>query len=355
MVADVFASAIKLHIEGQFFEAAQKYQVVIERYPHHSGALNNLGLILGYRDGLEFFRRAVQANVADANIRNNFEKSIIENIGPEAGIAGSVIQDLKILNIKKSSALVNRDGIFNLVIGSSHGDHAFDSIRAKGSVNLCYTSQDMFHTACVYDWGARHLSKLRTVVIFYSVFSSYFLLQKSEDRWRVAPIKEVFDIDYKYYDEKIDAISPIISNWSSGYLTPNDQFGFTQQYGNGRYFNNEYGVERRAENHFTSKRTAGQALHLVRILLQAREMGHRVLVVIPPCRHDLRAVLHDKNRYFQELHWVREQFKLVGNFDIVDFYDDPFFQYEHFGDFDHLDPQGEGCRYLTDMVMSRIG
>lgn len=355
MVEDIFERAIKLHIEGQFFEAAQKYQRIIDEYPHHSGALNNLGLILGYREGIEFFRRAVHADVTDSNIRNNFEKSIIENIGSDTGIASSVIQDLKILNIKKSSALVNADGVRHLVVGSSHGDHAFNSMRCSGSINLCYTSQDLFHTACVYDWAARHLPRIRTVVVFYSVFSSYFLLQKSEDRWRVAPIKEVFDIDYIYYDEEIDRLNSIISNWSSGYLTPNDQFGFTQQYGSGRYFSNDYGVERRAENHFTSKRIAGQALHLVRILLQAREMGHRVLVVIPPCRHDLRAVLHDKNRYFQELHWVRDQFKLVGNFDIVDFYDDPFFQYEHFGDFDHLDPQGEGCRYLTDMVMSHIG
>lgn len=355
MVTDIFESAIKFHIEGKFFEAAQKYQMIIGQYPYHSGSLNNLGLILGYREGLELFRRAAQADVTDENIRNNFEKSIIENIGHVSGIAASVVQDLKILNIKKSSALVNADRIFHIVVGSSHGDHAFNSIRAKGSVNLCYTSQDLFHTACIYDWGARHLPKLNAVVVFFSVFSSYFLLQKSEERWRVAPIKEVFDIDYRYYDEEIDRLSSIISKWSSGYLTPNDQFGFTQQYGNGRYLGNEYGVERRAENHFASKRIAGQALHLVRILLQAREMGHRVLVVIPPCRHDLKAVLHEKSRYFQELYWVREQFRFVGNFDILDFYDDPFFQYEHFGDFDHLDPQGEGCRYLTDTVMSHIG
>jgi hypothetical protein len=81
MVTDIFESAIKFHIEGKFFEAAQKYQMIIGQYPYHSGSLNNLGLILGYREGLELFRRAAQADVTDENIRNNFEKSIIENIG----------------------------------------------------------------------------------------------------------------------------------------------------------------------------------------------------------------------------------------------------------------------------------
>src|SRR5271168_5044707 len=92
---------------------------------------------------------------------------------------------------KRNGLLNNCKSITALAVGSSHGDYGFNPVYAPGAFNFCSTSQDLKHSLYLYEFAAKICPSLQYVIIFYSVFSSGFLLEQCSEKIRCAAYKEI--------------------------------------------------------------------------------------------------------------------------------------------------------------------
>lgn len=243
-----------------------------------------------------------------------------------------------------------------LALGSSHGDFSFDPGYCEGAFNLCCRSQDLRHSLAIYRRVAPAAPKLRNIVIFYSVFSSGHVLERSpSERDICLAMHEILDLDLVYGDPYLTSLRGTLkdrlANWSpqaegrAGFM-PRLQKDFIAE---------SYGAEQRAADHLRISRSNEANLYLVAALLHARRLGHRVLLVLPPARSDYRrACAASPEVLFRSLGEIRGELGVDADFGVLNLFDEPTFADTWFGDFDHLRPLGEGVPMLSRKVRDRV-
>ncbi|MEW6132903.1 MAG: hypothetical protein AB1591_07015 [Pseudomonadota bacterium] len=173
--------------------------------------------------------------------------------------------------------------IDTVAIGSSHGDYGFDPAFIPHSFNFCLASQDLKHSLYLYKWLISN-AILKNIVIFYSIFSPGFLLEKTNEKLRCVAYKKILHLDL-VYDSDIE------NNFNKYDLQINsdaDGNGFIKS--NRRHFIKEdFGAERRAASHIKHAERGGQDEYLYQITKIASELKQRIVVVIPPARSDYRS------------------------------------------------------------------
>ena len=93
----------------------------------------------------------------------------------------------------KFKSLENKlSGIKNLILGSSHGVYGF--LPNNNEFNLCFPSQDLYYALKLYEKYRFKCHNLRTIYLFYSVFSPGFELAESNEKWRCTWYQMFFNI-----------------------------------------------------------------------------------------------------------------------------------------------------------------
>lgn len=243
-----------------------------------------------------------------------------------------------------------------IVLGSSHGDFGFDPAFFPASFNLCCRSQDLKHSFLLYRHITAHYPAVKNLVLFYSVFSPGSVLEKSPSEKFISPaLNELFKLDIRYDDEELqleyDKIRgqlgavTVDSNGSRGFF-PNDFKGYLPE---------SYGPAARASDHLRCNRREDANLYLVRMLLLAKHHQHKVCIVVPPVRSDFKnATGMPFAELFESLLDILYHYHIDYPVELVNGYDSPLFSDEHFGDYDHLLPLGNGTELLTRLIHSQF-
>ena len=92
-------------------------------------------------------------------------------------------------------------------------------------------------------------------------------------------------------------------------------------------------------------------LYLIRILLLAKYLNHKVCITVPPVRSDYKIATGMKfNMLFKSLLEILNNFHINFHVDLINAYDNDFFIDDYFGDYDHLLPLGKGTEFLSDLI-----
>ncbi len=95
---------------------------------------------------------------------------------------------------KKHLSLENNiNKIQTLVLGSSHGHYAFLP-KEETEFNLSIRSQDLYYSYKLYQKYASKLSNLKNIILFYSVFSPGFEIEKTSNRFLCIPYIFIYNI-----------------------------------------------------------------------------------------------------------------------------------------------------------------
>ena len=242
------------------------------------------------------------------------------------------------------------ENIDAIVVGSSHGDFGFNPIFYPKSFNLCCRSQDLKHSFYLYKNIAEKYSGIKKLILFYSVFSPGSFLEKSPSESEIClAINELFNLNIEYIDEKLKVISKEIKGKLDQFsIEIEGMSGFMPNAGKG-FFSSEYGAKNRAFDHMKYNNIDEANIYLEQTILLAKQLGHKVCIVIPPVRSDYRAACEADTAYL-----FRSLFDSLKNIeydvDVANFFDDSRFSDDDFGDYDHLLPLGKGVETLTRAV-----
>lgn len=239
-----------------------------------------------------------------------------------------------------------------VVVGSSHGDFGFNPAFFPGSFNLCCRSQDLKHSYLLYRHITRHYPAIGQLVLYYSVFSPGSFMERSPTEKFISPaLNELFDLGIVYEDaELVQEYEKIRGRLGAVTVDSNGSHGFLPHDGKG-FLPEGYGAASRARDHlrFNVKQEAN--LYLVRTLLLAKQLGHRVCIVVPPVRSDFKQALGASfDQLFGSLLEILNDFHLDYPVGLVNGFDNPRFSDSDFGDYDHLLPLGRGTEVLSDMI-----
>jgi hypothetical protein len=260
---------------------------------------------------------------------------------------------------KRAMLQQDRHRLTSIALGSSHGDFAFDPTYCPGSFNLCSRSQDFRHALALYEHAVCKVPNLDSVIVFYSLFSPGNLLEQSPSEKTLAPLmNEIFQLGLSYEDPQLVQIAAQLQGrlasvgsthcGVAGFL-PDQQKAFMPA---------SYGAAQRVADHMRLNAREDGNQYLAKLLLLAAELKHRVIVVIPPMHIEYR--LHagaDSTFLFRG---VFELQQLMGTLcpdftmDILDLYSAAEFLPGHFGDFDHLIPQGEGAMLISRKIAQAL-
>jgi hypothetical protein len=234
----------------------------------------------------------------------------------------------------KKVGLLNRaQNIETLVLGSSHGDYGFDSNLCENSYNMCYTSTDLYCCYELYKLFAFQMPNLKNIVLFYSVFSPGFELEKTNEYQIAVFFKLLFNIPYKerYYLKKFEKKFSNFLKSISEENVHNNYLGYDKL---NIFFDEDYGALKRAKTHLRENlRGNDQTKYVEKILHLTKENRHDLIIVISPAREDYRNSLPEFDELFKDLNSIK-------NIKVLNFYNDNDFDNNDFGDFDHLNHNG---------------
>jgi hypothetical protein len=267
----------------------------------------------------------------------------------ELQISPVLRQEILDLTCKRTSLVQCVDSLRTLAVGSSHGDFGFNPAYVPDSFNLCSPSQDLRHSYLLYEKVNGLNPAIRNVVVFYSSFSSGYLMEKTSEKEKCAALKEIFLLDSEYDDPDILSAYRMIAGRLGEMKLERGLRGFIRTNG-GPFFDNDYGADRRASTHMKHHDRRAEDLHLVRLILAAQARNQNVLVVIPPARSDYKAaLLRLSTDIFRSLYEI-SRFPFRAPVRILDCFNDFSFEDAWFGDFDHLLPEGPGCAMLSTRI-----
>lgn len=251
---------------------------------------------------------------------------------------------------KKIGLLAKADVIETLALRASTTDYGFFPSPSDHAYNLGLTSSDLHSTYYLYRNFRDALPRLRNIVIFGSVSTSGYCLARTRERYRCVAYRHFFGVPIqdetgfrRRIVQKTEAACRNLPPQDVGV----DYFG----YGEKTYYGTNIPAEARVATHLRENLREPDQMHwLQKTLDLAREAGHRVFIILPPCRSDYKAVLARSiapDRLFQKFHDLD-----LGPHRIFDFYSAPDFGDDCMGDTDHLNR--EGARRVTAEIMRRI-
>lgn len=234
----------------------------------------------------------------------------------------------------------NKDNISTLVFGSSHGQYDFFPI--KGEYNLCSSSQDLYYSYQIYRKTANTLH-LKNVLLFYSVFSPGFDLEKSSEKLRCVLFNSFWKIPYLHGScfDFFKAKLYLMFNKSKKITLPPEYKGecFYEW-----FFPASNDLRHRCAKHLKHNQSNAQHFFLEQMISTAIRQKHRLYVIITPCRSDYKSILPSSQQLFSSLYKI-EHCKVLNYFD-DDFNDNDF------GDTDHLNYQG--AIKLSDKIRNEV-
>lgn len=261
-------------------------------------------------------------------------------------------RQLQYLQSKRNMLLREAGGLKTLVLGSSHGDYAFNPAFCPGAFNLCSRSQDFQYALLMYEKWAPRCPQLRSVVLFCSVFSPGFVLEKSPSQAPLAPLlNEVFSLGRHYGPGPLAAIADAVRGQADGTgFCLEGESGFFPAFDK-ELLPDEYGADKRAYGHLKYNRRQGGLPYLAGILQLSRDLGHDIHIVLSPARPDYRkALARSANELFDPLFKTLEGLNINSSAHVLNFFDSPIFSDADYGDFDHLHPLGAGVEKLSKEV-----
>ena len=244
-----------------------------------------------------------------------------------------------------------RDSVETLVLGSSHAQMGW--IAKEGEFNLGMAYQDLYYSSQLY---RRYIDapSLKTVVIFYSVFSQGHQTIRTRDARACVTFQTVAGIDWENADV---AATLHLKRLCFAYRRKTAGFLASHEYepgdcGNERgYVPLVTGTAReRALAHFkNSHRDVEMTRFLAHLVSDAGKHGHAVCIVIPPASVAYRRELPGGSQIFGDFKGTVSKWE---NVMLFDHYEDPRFVQSDFIDWDHLSPAG--AAKLTGLVRKEI-
>jgi len=279
----------------------------------------------------------------------------------DADFSPVLLDALVTMATKRTMLEADKHSIETIVVGSSHGDCAFNPSFFDRSFNLCSSSQDLKHSFSLYRHACQVANRLKRVIVFYSVFSPGFYLERVDsEKDKCVALNEIFSLGLQYADFHLEALGNKLRG-SLGGLTfeaeEGSYSGFTPTQGKYR-FPETYGAQRRALDHAKLNVSNEANVHLMDILLLAKSQGHEVYIVIPPVRDDYLSYLPGGYQVlFKDLIDVVGVFSRISpvpKTEIINFFESEYFADELFGDYDHLLPTGEGAAIISSKLQEHI-
>jgi hypothetical protein len=262
-------------------------------------------------------------------------------------------ETVTILAAKRTAFRIEADTLHTLVLGSSHGDFAFDPAFMPGAFNLCSRSQDLRHSEALYRKLSPECRLLETVVLFYSVFSSGSFVERSPSEKGICPaLNEIFHLELTYEDAELRFLCDAVRGKLDGLAFMAGRSGFIPEMTVG-FWPESYTAKARAADHMKLNKNTDANGYLHKLIAACKVKGHRLLIVFPPARSDYRRAIGVTGRkLFQSVYEIHTA--LPDTFEMLNLYDTEDFADCDFGDFDHLRPEGDGARYLTTAIREAV-
>lgn len=277
-------------------------------------------------------------------------------------VSQAVRESILQLAAKRVMLEQDKDTVETIVLGSSHGDYAFDPAYLPGSFNLCYRSLDLKHCYSLYQRAIQMCPNLQNIVLFYSVFSPGNMLERSPTEADIGPLfSALFDLDVEYQaDNLIQLAQALTTRLQEGMAAAlveeavklDGHAGFLPAY-KGVAPASE--AQSRLLSHIKLNYEAGADYYLLKILALANRLGHGVTLVVPPVTSFYRNTLNARSSIlFRELIEVVGLFPWTVPIKLLNAYDDDSYKDEFFVDTDHLDARGEGTRMLSRAIAKMV-
>ncbi len=260
------------------------------------------------------------------------------------------------LRSKRAMLRSERKSVRTLVLGGSPADYGFDPGVCPGAFNLASRGEDLHYAFLLYDRLWRKLPALANIVVFYSAFSSGHVSE-----WNAAldnhclAMNEIFRLGRLYENETMLALARRLRGqlMADGVPIPGIR-GFLPGHDKG-FMPEAFDGEAMVAAIKAFRGGADADVYLARMLILARHLGHRVLVVVPPVRSDVvHAMGRDTGWVFGSLHEIVDDYRPELSLELLDCHGDRRFGDDCFGDCSHLDPSGQGTRTLSGLIRERL-
>lgn len=257
---------------------------------------------------------------------------------------------------KRTMLQREKEDLNTIVVGNSHGDFGFNPTYFPRSFNLCCRSQDLKHSFLLYKHITINYPKIKNVVLVYSLPSPGSVLERSPSEKFISPgLNELFNLNIEYEDIELRAefdkiknkLGDIIveSSGISGFL-PNDFKGG---------FPEDYGAQRKVSEHMRFNKKDEANLYLIRMLLLAKHLNHKFCIAVYPVRSDYKkATGANFNILFKSLLEILNCYHLDYYAELINGFDSDLFSDNHFVDYDHLLPLGEGTELFTKLISKKF-
>ncbi len=254
------------------------------------------------------------------------------------------------------------DTLETIVLGSSHGDYAFDPAYVPNAFNLCYGALDLKHSYALYQRALVSCPNLKNVVLFYSVFSPGGMLERSPDDGDIGPlVSALFDLGVEYQSDHLNTLTQALTRQLQEGMAAALIEQVSQLDGYAGFMPNDKGaipaseLKTRLLSHIKLNYEAGADYYLLKILAMANRLGHGVTLVIPPVSSAYRNTLNIRSStLFRELIEVVDLFPWTVPIQLINAYDDEAYVDSFFVDSDHLDARGEGARRLSRAIAEKV-
>ncbi|MGN0854527.1 MAG: hypothetical protein ACI4R9_03285 [Kiritimatiellia bacterium] len=254
--------------------------------------------------------------------------------------------------MKKAAFQREAPRVHTLVLGSSHAYNGY--LAAAGEFNYGLRNCDLYHACALYRvFCERGLAgSVRTVVLFYDVFSPGFVMEKTSRGSLAIPYRHLWGIPYQ---------CPLRIDHRAIERRVADRFADAQKtavpegyLGNAVFHRDDKSppkVLARVRTHLKhNARPDDQTRYLEELNAGCRARGQRLFIVIPPVRRDYAERLE---RSSDELFASLLAFAAREGVEVLDLTRDPAFEAADFLDCDHL--ARPGAEKLTNRLRQSLG
>tara|TARA_B100001250_G_scaffold268199_1_gene231352 strand:+ start:368 stop:1546 length:1179 start_codon:yes stop_codon:yes gene_type:complete len=336
--------AIQFQLKGHISEATKYYQYCINKGFNDERVFYNYGIILKelgkYKEAEIYVRKAIK--VKPNNFSYHYLLGQLQIKIKNLEYSSDLLEETLItMSAKRTSFFIEQNNIDTLSLGSSHGEYLFNPSLFKNSYNLCSRSQDLKYSYYLYK---KLSSYLKNVIIFYSIFSSGFDLEKSAEKEIATVINEIFDLKITYQNQNLINFQNSIKDKFSDYIIAYPKNGFHPK---SQFFPESYGVKRRVKDHMKFNKMNNSNKYLIEAILLSKKLNHRIAIVIPPVRSDYKSALNlNSEKLFGSLYKIVSQY----NIKCINFWDDSRINDDHFGDYDHLRYNSDSSSYISKQI-----
>lgn len=260
-----------------------------------------------------------------------------------------IIDDSFIEYVQKKKAGLEKHASDIEVIGirGSYVDYGFYAQDITKFYNLGLTSTDLYVTYWMYVNDLRKLPRLKSIVLYYSVFAPGLSLIRTNEKYRQVVYDYFFNIPIqKEASLNENLVSHIKKKCREfvGNEVDENYWGYEK-----KTFFLSIEAEKRVVTHLReNNREPDQMEWLMKLSQKLDEDGRNLYIVITPFRSDYKRELPECSVLFHKLY----DLQLAPNTRILNYFYSPLFDDSDFGDTDHLNEKG--AMKITDEIRKEI-